>query len=254
MVWRPRNPSHAIASVVFYAYWQSGEASNKMLKTWAKTLAEPAEALGLEPGIVLGSAVAGGDEGVLRPHEVVEFLPAASGGSVRLVLEPRAVRFESSNYAGWSSFKRFRDFFLTATGLAREHFELVGLSLDYVDQFVSSAESDNGMSLVSNEISGALPSDLISKGHLWHMHRGWFDRCEGRSVLLNQNMDLRQDDGGDGATYRSLWLYTKTEARRGDEQSVIEPTAELLDLLHRISKRTFSSALSDEAKKMVGIV
>lgn len=181
----------------------------------------------------------------------------ASTGSVEaLIVNQTGLAYESTDYRTWEMALRR---FMSVAEFGVEQFAAVvdfrALALDYTDRFVfqgvpveASPEEILDRALLASVSEGA------RKGlYTWHVHRGWFDRLDGRTILMNQNVDAVDGKTHTGSDVRSIQIYTRAEFRPEPNQFVTSDLEAIFDQLHTLCNEHFSSIISESARSMVGM-
>lgn len=180
------------------------------------------------------------------PGVVVEAIALNQGG----------FSYESTDYRGWdTAYKRVLS---VSAEIVRQFATVVdfrSFGIDYMDRFVY--QGDAGQASPSDILQDALLASLTegarSGQFLWHLHRGWFERLNERSILMNQNVDAQDAKTHTGMEVRSLQIFTRAEFRPEPEQFVVQDLDDIADQLHILCNGAFSSILTDSAKQMVGL-
>lgn len=182
---------------------------------------------------------------------------SSSGVIVEAIsLNPVAFSYESTDYRSWTTaYKRFHS---VAADIIKQFATVVdfrSFALDYVDRFVyQGALTDaapNG--ILRDELLACTTEGARNGKFLWHVHRGWFEKQDGRLILVNQNVDAQDAKSHTGTDVRSIQIFTRAEFRPDPEQFTVEELEEVSNKLHTLCNRHFSLILTDSAKQMVGL-
>lgn len=164
--------------------------------------------------------------------------------------------YESTDYRDWATaYRRFKS---VANGVIQQFATVVdfrSFGLDYMDRFVyqglpTEAEPSG---ILQAELLSCLTEGARSGQFLWHVHRGWFESLDGRSILMNQNVDAQDAKSHTGMDVRSLQIFTRAEFRPEPEQFVVGDLDVISNQLHVLCNEHFSSILTGAAKQMVGL-
>lgn len=224
---------------------------NRNALRFASAVPQEVHQLGIQPG--LGGAPT--FQKVVGWNSVRESSPGVAVESV--ALNPGGFAYESTDYRSWeTAHRRFRSVADSIIQQVSTVVDIGSFSLDYADRFVYQgrpAEAEPGAILVPDLLC-SLTEGARSGEFLWHLHRGWFDLQEGRSVLMNQNVDAQDAKTHTGALVRSLQIFTRAEFRPQPEQFRVEDLRAIADQLHVLCNFHFASILTDDAKNMVGLL
>ena len=99
-----------------------------------------------------------------------------------------------------------------------------------------------------------LPDEAAAGSELWHLHRGWFETAGPSRILVNQNFDIQDGIGPDGAAVRTLALYSKVEKAAHSNPIDLKNFAADLEELHALSRRVLERTLVPQAKKAINLV
>jgi uncharacterized protein (TIGR04255 family) len=164
--------------------------------------------------------------------------------------------YESTDYRGWSTaYKRFHTVSCDFISQFCSVMDIRSFSLDYTDRFIFEGSPDQATptEIVQPQLLASLTDGAKRGRDLWHVHRGWFQTQDGRSILMNQNIDAQDAKTHTGFDVRSLHLFTRAEFRPKPEQFDPKDLDEIANQLHSLCDTHFSSVLTAAAKRSVGL-
>lgn len=181
----------------------------------------------------------------------------AADGRVAEVLDfdLKSLTYETADYSGWTGFKsRFEEVALSSLDAANSVVDLSSLTIEYIDRFV--ADADDQIPAPTELIVGLdnwLPPSALSGQESWHLHRGWFEIHDGLKILVNQDLDAQVGSLQSGELIHSVCIYTKIQVSGLQQEVEFDILNPILEVMHTRAVSIFGSALTDDAKKSVGI-
>lgn len=263
MAWRPLHPEHAIERVrVVFSF--SNPLSQKVVNRLRQTADELRMELGLAPVsevITEDMALVAGPSGAqvqslmkntgwrLISEQEGAFIPEA------FTLVQNSLTYEVSNYLRWA---QFRDRFQSIANMFLDDIlpivDIDTIGLEYYDRFIFDGYAENAVpdALLSHAKLQNLRDMDSEKAELFHIHVGWFETLNNHRCLINQNVDAQEGEVN-GQKARSISILTKVDYKQPHGTTSAAEAIDMLDCLHDRSKIVFSDALSDAAKRSVGL-
>lgn len=181
-----------------------------------------------------------------------------NGNVVEVVgLEPNSLVHEIAEYTRWANQReRYEAVCGELVMKLREGVIPAAITLEYFDRFVFHGPQNlaTARGLLVKDIMPLLPDEAAAGAELWHIHRGWFEKAGASRLLVNQNFDIQDGVGPDGAGVRSLALYTKVEKAAHSNPIDMMNFAADLEELHALSRRVLERTLVPQAKKAINLV
>jgi uncharacterized protein (TIGR04255 family) len=173
-----------------------------------------------------------------------------------LVLEDKNLIYETVDYSSWSEFSmRFEEVALPILEDVLGLVDISNLILEYIDRFVydGPASEARAVGVLADEFAG-LPEAARNSSVAWHSHFGWFEEIDGHSLLINQNIDTQDGQAeNDGATTRSIQVYTKTDLRPNENADGYGDLRPVINEMHNRSKKLVSDVLTTEMRVRIGM-
>ena len=172
-----------------------------------------------------------------------------------LIVEESMIGYETGAYDRWTGFSdRFREVVEPTLRDVSGVTDLAAISLEFFDKFVFLGDAHKAKPTeVLLGLEHLLPEEATSGQELWHLHRGWFEKINDYTTLINQNFDGQNGSFPDGRVARAIQILTKCEMREGDAVIDFERLNGHLGDMHTRSKALFRGALAPEMIKLVGL-
>lgn len=252
MAFDPVSGDHAIAEVVFGVSFSRPftqpeiERVVKNHAKWQDTLPRLNRTAGFSlmvggaqfpPGFQLGGGVSFER---IKPDGTLDW---------RVLIDQNNIFVNCLSYTRWADiWPQVKNYILDVIGVASASDSLITSAiLQYIDIF--QWNSDVGGYNVGELMKAGenVPAMLFNKGHLWHLHQGWFEPVENGRVLERIHIDAVERDEGIPIvkfdTYMQHQLqtfYTPTEAMNS---GWLEST---FDSMHDKNKLLLNSFITDE--------
>ena len=172
-----------------------------------------------------------------------------------VTLNSNGFSYETSDYRDWATaYKRFEKVSYKTIERVASVVDFRSVSHEYIDRFVYQGFPDQAAptGIFRADLLAPLKEEARSGRFLWHIHHGWFEEADGRSILVNQNFDAQDGQTPTGQEVRSIQILTKAEFRPRPEQFMVEDLAAIANQLHHVCNANFAASLTEDAKKMIG--
>ncbi|WP_289155608.1 TIGR04255 family protein [uncultured Salipiger sp.] len=173
-----------------------------------------------------------------------------------VTLNSTTFSYETTDYRDWgTAYRRFEKIAAKIIEQIATVVDFRSVAHDYVDRFVFQGfpKDAKPTDIFVPALLAPLNEGARSGRFLWHIHHGWFEDVDGRSILVNQNFDAQDGQTPTGTDVRSLQILTKAEFRPKPDQFSVVDLEVIVKQLHDICNERFSSVLTDDAKKMIGL-
>jgi len=263
---RALNERHAIHEVVFVVTFQkafeSGQVGAVMAahEGWRELLPN------MNPLMLQALAIGPKANPVLRDQGIrgVSFERLKQDGSLqwRLLLQENFTAVNCLSYTRWVDIwpeaRRLLD--ATATLLVKAQQPVVGVALQYIDDFIwDGPQEEYSIDQLIRQNSTYVPNSVRGKGPLWHLHQGWFDEAkfphDGRLLERTHVDSTRQDKTGTIQTRIDMTLrldfrepIQSRDALFGGERPKVE---EIFSRLHTLNKDTLRAYITDEMAEKI---
>lgn len=266
MTWRPITTAHAIERVRFIAQFKQ-QVSAKMARSMSDAVSKQKADTRLDgpspmTTINLGLQVGPDGKQFLAAPPMAndvgwQFIRKAANGMPQEVvaMQDNSLMYETSDYRRWTTFRQRFEKVVAPLLAIVSTLDVETISLEFFDRFYFDGPPSDALPAdLINGIVGLVPEEAASGRSLWHVHRGWFERTEKGSFLINQNFDsVDANPVPAGPTRRFVSILTKAEARSTHYQVDEEAIEPLLDKLHARTKLYFMRAVRPEVLAAVGI-
>ncbi|MEP0146327.1 TIGR04255 family protein [Pseudophaeobacter sp.] len=168
--------------------------------------------------------------------------------------ENGTLSYEVAEYTRWAPFhQRVVALLEDVVEELSTYDDMAVLALEYFDRFVyQGPANESDPRAIFTLDSKMLPAAALDAGHLWHVHRGWFEPSSRGALLVNQNLDA-QDGEFNGKPARSVAVMTKVEARSTHSQLSSASLTDCLPEMHTRSKQVLQGILEDDTIGMIGM-
>ncbi len=173
-----------------------------------------------------------------------------------ILLNQGGFSYESADYRGWeTAHRRFLTVAADVISQVASVIDFKAIGMDYTDRFVFQGKPIDAKpeGILQAELLTSISDGARTGQFLWHLHRGWFEKQDGRTILMNQNIDAQEMKSHTGADVRSLQIFTRAEFRPEPEQFDLQDLDKISNHLHTLCNSQFSGILTDDAKQMVGM-
>jgi uncharacterized protein (TIGR04255 family) len=182
----------------------------------------------------------------------------------RLRLEANAAFVNSLQYSRWAEVSSEAYSLLDeALNSARQAaIGLTGVVLQYVDVFEWQGDlEDYDLKTLLNENRSYFPGSIFERGHLWHLHQGWYrndDLPTGGRLLERISTDGILNEFGRPIVRLDSNLSFEFDAARtfvamADNPSSGVSISRVFDFLHDENKEIMGNCLTDTIRKKIGL-
>ena len=261
----PKSDNHAIVEVVFGVAF-ARQFSTREVEAFANTHAEWKADL---PRVNRSQTVEFVVGGVPLPPQVP--VPASTGvmfdrvkpdGNIawRLAVENQNINVHCLEYDRWNEIWPKVSAYIEKASLSfAQNNHIVGVLLQYIDVFDWRGPSEGyDLGTLLNSDSALVPSDLMKRGDLWHLHQGWFTKdglpSPGR-LLERLHMDGVQDQTTTPLvkidSYMQLQMSQRMPVDQFFGEGELGPT--IFNSLHDRNKTLVKSVLAPEMADRIGL-
>ena len=263
MTWKPFTSQHAIERVRIAIHFAQ-PIQPKQSSVFGDLIEARRSELGfgartMRPTNVIQINAATGEQRVSQVVGVWTYSRTTSEGATLevLLLDQSFLVYEAAFYERWETFRdRYDEISIDLRARIHESINVRAVALEYVDRFSFEGAKDSAMpaELVREAIIGSMPEDVLSGREPWHVHRGWFEGDEPKRFLMNQNIAAQEIFGAGSEATRGAELVTKVERQSSDGNLDISELANDLNVMHALSKRVVTDALTDSVCERVGLL
>lgn len=182
----------------------------------------------------------------------------------RLRLEGNAVFVNTMQYSRWDAVSDEAYSLLDecVSTAKQSDLNVVGAILQYIDVFRWDGEiTEYNLSELLDEKGSFFPKSIFDRGHLWHLHQGWFKKNN-----LPENGNLLERITTDGITNEESKAVVRVDCYLGFDFSAPLPfqslrskpegrisLSELFGFLHFENKSIMASCLTESMREKIGL-